>query len=118
MRNSRANNTKSRNNKNTNKSFIEVHKEMCKLKEDLYYKDIVNAHKDIITKGTNKQVEDIMYRFNKRYISKHEMFTELENLKSGYKVTDIIVKDALNFARKTFCKKPVKSFNKNTRKRK
>jgi len=106
MKNIRSNSKSTSRKFTTKKSFNEIHKEMCKLKEDLYYKDIVNAHKDIITKGTNLQVEDIMYRFNKKYLSKFEMFTELESLKSGYKVTDVIVSNAIGHARKTYCKKP------------
>ncbi len=79
-------------------------KNMQDLLSDLYYKQIVESHTDVIEKGTNQKIADIMWRFKKHHISKHEMFTELESLRSGYKVTDVIIKDALVEARSNFCK--------------
>lgn len=82
----------------------EIYKSMCDFKRDHYEKEIIEAHKDVIEAGTKFQIEDITWRFNKKHISIHEMFTELEGLKSGHKVTDSIVKDAMNYARRTYCK--------------
>ena len=65
---------------------------MCVLCRDLYYKSIVAAHADRIKSETEKQIADIMDRFKKDYISKREVFVELEALRSGYACTDLPVK--------------------------
>lgn len=77
---------------------------MQQLLSDLYYKKIVEAHADVIEKGTRNQIAEIMWEFKNHHISKHEMFTKIESLRSGYKETDNIIKDALVEARAKFTK--------------
>lgn len=87
------------------KSKVETFKAMNNLKSDLYYKQIIEAHRDVIEAGTKKLIDEIMWRFNSKHISIHEMFTELESLKSGHRVTDNLVKDAMTYARRTYCRR-------------
>jgi hypothetical protein len=87
------------------KSFEEIYSNMCDLKRDLYYKEIISAHKDLLIKKTKEQTEDIFYCYKKNYISKNEMFTQLEGMKVKNHIIDQVVYDALSYARKTFCKK-------------
>lgn len=94
----------SKTNKSKSETKLDIYNSMCELKKDLYYKDIIAAHKDKIEEGTNFQIKDITWRFNKKHISIHEMFNELEALKSGHKVTDVLVKNAMVYAKKNYCK--------------
>lgn len=72
-----------------------TYENMCILRRDLYYKDIVNAHSIRIERETENQIKDIMYRYKKNWIPKKELFDEIESLKSGYPCTDIPVKNII-----------------------
>lgn len=91
-------NTKSHTN-NYPKKSSNVYENMAVLRRDLYYKEIVNAHAVRITAETNKTINDILYRFGKNYISKRDLFLELEALRSGFPCTDVPVKEAIRAIR-------------------
>ena len=91
----------------TIKPFEETYKSLVSLKEDLYYKDIINAHKDTLIRKTQERINDIFHCYKSRYISKNEMFTQLEELRVKNHIIDPVVYDNINLARKTFCKPKV-----------
>lgn len=72
---------------------------MVLLKKDLYYKSIVAAHAGDIADKTNLAIKEILYTFKRSWISKRELFVELEKLRSGYSCTDLPVKDAIRAIR-------------------
>lgn len=94
------NKTNSRN----KKSFEEVYNNMCILKRDLYYKDIVNAHKDVLVRKTTERIEDIFHCYKQHYISTFEMFTALEELRCKNHIIDHVIQKNIMYAKKTFCK--------------
>jgi hypothetical protein len=72
---------------------------MVILRRDLYYKEVVAAHSARITALTENQIGDIMYRYDKGWLSKKELFGEIEALNSGYPCTDIPVKNIIKVIR-------------------
>lgn len=68
---------------------------MVILRRDLYYKEIVAAHSARIEAETEKQIADIMYRYDKNWLSKRELFEEIESLNSGHPCTDVPVKNVI-----------------------
>lgn len=95
-------------NSTTPKSFEEIYNSMTTLLRDLYYKSIINAHKDVLVKKTTDRIEDIIHCYQQRYISKNDMFTEIENLRCKNHIIDQVVYEKIMYVKKTFCR-PKKS---------
>lgn len=72
---------------------------MVILRRDLYYKEVIAAHSARIAALTENQIGDIMYRYDKGWLSKKELFGEIEALNSGYPCTDIPVKNIIKVIR-------------------
>lgn len=80
-------------------SSLSAYDNMVILKKDLYYKSLVNSHSEDVTAKTELAVKEIMYTYRRNWISKRELFIELEALRSGYSCTDLPVKDAIRAIR-------------------
>lgn len=102
----------------TNKSFEEIYNKMVVLKRDLYYKDIIYAHKDVLIKKTQERIDDIFHCYKKMYINKNTMFTQIEDLRCKNHIIDQVVYDNITYARKTFCRQKRKKRVENTQKHK
>lgn len=86
--------------KNTQKvSTLSAYDSMVILRRDLYYKDIVNNHKEDIQEKTEFAIKEILYCFERNWISKREVFEKLEQLRSGYSCTDLPIKFAVRALR-------------------
>lgn len=86
------------------KSFEETYNNMKTLLRDLYYKSIINAHKDVLVRKTTERIDDIIHCYKQRYISKNEMFTEIENLRCKNHIIDQVVYEKIMYVKKTFCR--------------
>lgn len=95
------------------KSDSEIYKSLVNLKKDLYYKDIVSAHEPLLIKKTQERIDDIFHCYKQKYISKNEMFTQIEELKCKNHIIDQVVYKNISFARAEFCKKPTNVGNRN-----
>jgi hypothetical protein len=92
------------------KSYEETYASLVTLKRDLYYKEVISANKDVLVRHTTERIEDIFHQYTQNYISKNDMFSELEDLRCKNQIIDQIVYEQITYARKTFCKqKPKKS---------
>lgn len=72
---------------------------MVILRRDLYYKEVISAHSARIAALTERKIGDIMYQYDKGWISKRELFVEIEALNSGHPCTDIPVKNIIKVIR-------------------
>jgi len=96
------------------KSDLEIYKSLVNLKQDLYYKDIISAHESILVKKTQDAIDDIFHCYKQKYISKNDMFTQIEELKCKNHIIDQVVYKNISFARAEFCKKPTNVGKRNT----
>lgn len=96
---------------NEEKSFEQIYNNMKTLKRDLYYKSIINAHKDVLIRKTTERIDYIIYCYKQRYISKNDMFTEIESLRCKNYIIDQVVYEKIQYVKKTFCR-PRKGNNK------
>lgn len=88
----------------TPRTFEEIYNNMCLLKRDLYYKSIVHAHKDVLIRKTTEQIEDIFHRYDKGYISKFTLFTEMEGMICRNSVIDTVIYEKIMHAKKIYRK--------------
>jgi hypothetical protein len=93
------------------KSYLEIYNNLVILRRDLYYKDIIQSHKDVLVRKTTELIEDIFYQYKKNWINKNDMFSAVEDLRCKNHIIDQVVYEKITYARKTFCRPKSRTTN-------
>lgn len=91
----------------------EIIKRLKKKVVEMYDRSIVEANKDVLIRKTTERIDDLIYQFKKFYISKTELFKQIEALRCKNYIIDGVIYEKLKFVRKNFCGKKKPYINKN-----
>lgn len=91
----------------------EIIRRLNKKVAEMYDRSIVEANKDVLIRKTTERIDDLIYQFKKFYISKTELFKQIEDLRCKNYIIDGVIYEKLKFVRKNFCGKKKPYINKN-----